>query len=125
MEGHQRSRLLQAQTRSQPTRSISLFRSVLLASRRSKEHPRPDVRDCSPFSRVHAWARVGRTLLACTCVSQPRGPRATDRRPRGPLAPHIAFHVYLKCNTRSTFETFGCNTCNIQKRQRKPMRLKH
>ena len=45
-----------------------------------------DVHGCSPFFRVHVWARAGRTLLVRACVSQPRGGHAIERRPgRAPL----------------------------------------
>jgi hypothetical protein len=42
-------------------------------------------------------------------------PTSPRHRPcRQPLS-----HVNLMCNTRSTFETSRCNSCNIQKRQMK------
>jgi hypothetical protein len=101
----------------------AVYAWALLAPERPDGHPRPDARSCSPFPASTHGPASARHCSSAPLSRSRVGARAAERHPRRPLASPPASHAYPMCNTRSTFQTFGCNTCNIQKRQMK--RLKH
>jgi hypothetical protein len=89
---------------------ISIIQTWALLAPRS-----PDAHGCSPFSRIHAWARTARTSLDCACITCAHTGHVSPAWV--PLASPLAYHAHLICNIQSTFEISGCNTCNIQKKR--------
>jgi hypothetical protein len=80
--------------------------------RTSDRHPRPDARTALHFPYAPA-------LYACLAFRTLTRAHAAQTLPsppdcmRGLLVPSPASHAHHMCNTRSTFKTCRCNTCNI------------